>query len=98
MTQVAAVTSAALDPNKVLPMLMKLGVSLVEAASMMTYLMRMKELSEGKKKKNSHNNGCVIILYSKAYCKSYCTTGTVTKMLIPQICFVFGNSILVKMN
>lgn len=53
MNQVAAVTSAALDPNKVLPMLMKLGVSSVEAAGMMTYLMRMKELSEGKKKKNS---------------------------------------------
>lgn len=53
MTQVAVATSAALDPNKVLPMLMKLGVSSVEAAGMMTYLMRMKELSEGKKKKNS---------------------------------------------
>lgn len=52
ITQVAAAT-AALDPNKILPMLMKLGVSSVEAAGMMTYLMRMKELSEGKKKKNS---------------------------------------------
>ena len=52
MTQVAAAT-AALDPNKILPMLMKLGVSSVEAAGMMTYLMRMKELSDGRKRKNS---------------------------------------------
>lgn len=52
ITQVAAAT-AALDPNKILPMLMKLGVSSVEAAGMMTYLMRMKELGDGKKKKNS---------------------------------------------
>lgn len=52
ITQVAAAT-AAMDPNKILPMLMKLGVSSVEAAGMMTYLMRMKELGDGKKKKNS---------------------------------------------
>jgi hypothetical protein len=48
-----AVATAALDPNKVLPMLMNMGVSSVEAAGMMTYLMRMKELGDGKKKKKN---------------------------------------------
>lgn len=52
INQVAAAT-AALDPNKVLPMLMNMGVSSVEAAGMMTYLMRMKELGDGKKKKKN---------------------------------------------
>lgn len=60
ITQVAAAT-AALDPNKVLPMLMKLGVSSVEAAGMMTYLMRMKELSEGKGKGKKSNSLAMVV-------------------------------------
>jgi hypothetical protein len=53
LTNQVANATAALDPNRILPMLMKLGVSSVEAAGMMTYLMRMKELGEGRKRKNS---------------------------------------------
>ena len=52
ITQVANAT-AALDPNRVLPMLMKMGVSSVEAAGMMTYLMHLKQLGDGKKKKKN---------------------------------------------
>jgi hypothetical protein len=59
INQVAAAT-AAMDPNKVLPMLLNLGVSSVEAAGMMTYLMRVKELGDGKKKKKKNSLAMVV--------------------------------------
>ena len=46
-------STSVLDPHKVLPMLMRLGVSSAEAAGMMTYLMRMQQLRGTKKGKKS---------------------------------------------